>query len=451
MENINRIIHVQTTDPEDTRQRRLLNILLLGVGTAAFIGLIITILLDILDRDPGGAFAPIYFSVTMVIVGMMGLLLINRYVSRWIAGILFILVIILSLVFGDAPVQVVQGRTLFMFAVPVLVSSFILRPYASFITAAVISIIINLIAFSTPDVIAPIFVAPLGLFIIALVAWLATDSLEQALQKLQVANKQLVLQSAELQATNTLLRQEIVERMQAEENLRQQTQILGRTNAELQQFVYISTHDLREPLRKVRTYSELLEKRYRGQLDDKADKYINYVVSGATRMQVLITDLLNYLGVGGVNEVARQTTDMNQVLAGVADDLDLLVQENSAVISHDPLPIIQADPIQMNHLLQNLVSNAIKFHSDRPLEIHIGAQRQNDDWLFSIADNGIGIEPQYLEQIFIIFKRVHTQEAVPGTGIGLAIAKKIVENHNGRIWAESTPDQGTTFFFTIPV
>jgi light-regulated signal transduction histidine kinase (bacteriophytochrome) len=201
----------------------------------------------------------------------------------------------------------------------------------------------------------------------------------------------------------------------------------------------------------VRVYAELLEQRYQGQLDDKADKYLQYVVSGATRIQALITDLLAYLGAGSSSDVSFQATDLNEVLDRVLNDLELLVKENAAVITHDPLPVIQADPVQMNHLLQNLLTNAIKFRRDEPPAVHISAGGQDGQWLFSVTDNGVGIEAQYLERIFVIFQRLQSQEVTPGTGIGLAICKKIVENHNGRIWAESTPGQGSTFYFTLPV
>jgi light-regulated signal transduction histidine kinase (bacteriophytochrome) len=281
---------------------------------------------------------------------------------------------------------------------------------------------------------------------------MGTRNLKNALRDLRIANEQLIEQSAALQDSNTLLRQEIAERGRIEESLREQSQALARTNAELQQFAYISTHDLREPMRKVRVYSELLEQRYQGQLDDKADKYLQYVVSGATRIQALITDLLAYLEAGNSSDnLSFQATDLNQVLDHVLNDLELLVKENAAVITHDPLPVIQADPVQMNHLLQNLLTNAIKFRRDEPPAVHISAGGQDGQWLFSVTDNGVGIEAQYLERIFVIFQRLQSQEVTPGTGIGLAICKKIVENHNGRIWAESTPGQGSTFYFTLPV
>lgn len=451
MELINWLIRVETGNPEDDRQRQLLNVLLIGVGSAALAGILITVILGIFGESLDESVAAIYMGGAIAVLGVVVLLFINRYWSRKVAGSLFVVLIILSLVFGDTPKQVVEGRTLFMFAVPILISSGILHPWAGFITAGFISILLNVIAFSTADVAAPVFIAPLGLFVIALVAWLATRSLENTLRNLRIANEQLIERSAALQETNVRLRQEIAERGRIEEDLRHQSQVLARINAELQQFAYISTHDLREPMRKVRVYAELLEQRYQGQLDERADKYLHYIVTGATRIQVLITDLLAYLGASNSNNLSFQATDLSRVLDRVLGDLELLIKENSAVITHDPLPTVRADPVQMNHLLQNLLTNAIKFRREEPPAIHISAGRQNEEWLFSVADNGIGIEPQYLERIFVIFKRLQTQEAAPGTGIGLAISKKIVENHNGRIWADSTPGEGSTFYFTLPV
>ncbi len=335
-----------------------------------------------------------------------------------------------------------------MFTLPVLMASVLLRPYSSFIMAGVIGILINIIALvelSTFN-----FVAPIGFFAIALVAWLSSRSLEQALRDLRMVNVELEARSIEIEKTNTLLRQEIVERTRAEETLQQQTHVLARTNRELQQFAYVATHDLREPLRKVRSYTELLERRYQGQLDERADKYINYIVGGATRMQTLITDLLAYLKVGD-EELSLQSADLNQIVDNVLHDLDMMVQENSAVITYDPLPTVQADSSQMTHLLQNLLSNAIKFRSEETPTVHISVERQNGEWLFAVADNGIGLEAEFAERVFVIFQRLHTKEEYPGTGIGLAISKKVVENHNGRIWLESQPNEGTTFYFTLPV
>lgn len=220
-------------------------------------------------------------------------------------------------------------------------------------------------------------------------------------------------------------------------------------NEELEQFAYVASHDLQEPLRIVISYVQLLAKQYEGQLDEDADIFIHYATDAALRMKNLIADLLSYSRLDSRGK-PFSATDLNEVLADVLADLSLTIAENEAVITHDPLPTVLADPMQMRQMLLNLISNGIKFRGEVPPRIHIGATRQQEQWLFSVQDNGIGIEEQYTERIFAIFQRLHTMEEYPGTGIGLAICKKIAARHNGGIWVESTYGQGTTFFFTLP-
>ncbi|MFA7241451.1 MAG: ATP-binding protein [Sulfuricellaceae bacterium] len=243
---------------------------------------------------------------------------------------------------------------------------------------------------------------------------------------------------------------DITERKRAAEDLAKKTAELARSNQELEQFAYIASHDLQEPLRMVSSYVQLLARRYQGKLDQDADEFIHYAVDGATRMQRLITDLLSYSRVGTRGK-AFEPIDGYQVLAAALDNLQLAIADNAATITHDPLPTVTADSSQLTQLFQNLIGNAIKFHGEQPPAIHIGAQQHGDEWLFSIRDNGIGIAPENFERIFLIFQRLHTREEYPGTGIGLAVCKRIVERHGGRIWLESQPGQGTTFFFTLPV
>jgi signal transduction histidine kinase len=233
------------------------------------------------------------------------------------------------------------------------------------------------------------------------------------------------------------------------EEVRQHAKELEDRNEELEQFAYVASHDLQEPLRIVISYVQLLARKYEGQLDEDADIFIHYAIDAALRMKNLIRDLLNYSRLGTRGKPFADT-DCNQVLENVLHTLSLLVEENEATITFDPLPVIQADDVQIGQLLQNLISNAIKFRRDAPPRIHISARREEDMWLFSVQDNGIGIEPQYTERIFAIFQRLHTIEEYPGTGIGLAVCKKIVDRHNGRLWLESQYGEGTTFFFTIP-
>ncbi len=223
---------------------------------------------------------------------------------------------------------------------------------------------------------------------------------------------------------------------------------LARSNHELEQFAYVASHDLREPLRKVKSYSDLLVKRYQGQLDEKADKYITYITDGAVRMQTLITDLLTYSRVGK-GEPTLEPANLNAILNQTLRDLSTAIQESNAVIKADPLPTVTANPIQMGQLLQNLISNAIKYRGAAAPQIEIKAALHERTWTISVQDNGIGIEPQYAERIFVIFQRLHTKDEYSGTGIGLAICKKIVERHNGKIWLESELGKGSTFFFTL--
>ena len=199
----------------------------------------------------------------------------------------------------------------------------------------------------------------------------------------------------------------------------------------------------------VASYTQLLEKRYKDRLDSDADQFIGYIVDGATRMQNLIRDLLAYSRVGTRGN-PFQPTDCEAVLKRVLGNLNMAIEEGSAEITHDSLPTVMGDEIQLGQLFQNLLGNAIKYRSNEPPRIHVSAERREEEWLFSVRDNGIGIDPQFKERIFVIFQRLHNRAEYPGTGIGLSISKKIVEGHGGRIWVESRPGEGSTFYFTIP-
>lgn len=242
--------------------------------------------------------------------------------------------------------------------------------------------------------------------------------------------------------------QDQTERKHGEEQLQQLNQQLQRSNQELEQFAYVASHDLREPLRKIRSYSDLLVKRYQGQLDERADKYISYITDSVIRMQALITDLLTYSRVSR-NELVLEPTDLGQILQQTLTDLSPAIEENQAIINTTHLPIVQANPLQIGQVLQNLIANAIKFRREQPPQIDIKAECQDDFWHISIQDNGIGIDPSYSDRIFAIFQRLHYREEYPGTGIGLAICQKIVERHGGKIWVESELGQGSTFHFTL--
>lgn len=225
---------------------------------------------------------------------------------------------------------------------------------------------------------------------------------------------------------------------------------LSRSNSDLQQFAYVASHDLQEPLRMVASYVQLLAKRYRGQLDSDADEFIAYAVDGAKRMQHLINDLLAYSRVTSQGHVF-EPVDCNGVLEEVLNNVRVAVEESRAVVTHDPLPTVMADERQLVQLFQNLIANAIKFHGKEPPIVHLSAEQQSGEWLFSVRDHGIGMDAQYAERIFVIFQRLHDREEYPGTGIGLAICKKIVERHGGKIWVVSETGQGATFYFTLPI
>ena len=232
-------------------------------------------------------------------------------------------------------------------------------------------------------------------------------------------------------------------------NLKKVTAELERSNRELEQFASVASHDLQEPLRMVASFTQLLARRYEGKLDASADKFIGYAVDGANRLQRMINDLLAYSRVS-VRGKPFAPVECEAALEGVLANLRLTFEENGAIVTHDPLPTVSSDVSQLVQLLQNLIGNAIKFRSREPPRIHISAERQPDEWVFAVRDNGIGMDRHHRERIFVIFQRLHTREEYTGTGIGLAVCKKIVERHGGRIWVESEPDKGSTFYFTIP-
>jgi PAS domain S-box-containing protein len=248
---------------------------------------------------------------------------------------------------------------------------------------------------------------------------------------------------------------DVTERKRYEAALRERSEALARSNAELEQFAYVASHDLQEPLRMVASYTQLLARRYEGQLDEKADRYIHFAVDGAQRMQGLINDLLALSRVGTQGKPFAPV-DTGAVMQRVLRWLGGALEESGGEVVVGPLPTVTGDAGQLEQLFQNLVANALKFR--RPgvaPRVEVTAERRGDahgggEWLFAVRDNGIGFEQQFAEQIFVVFQRLHTRAEYPGTGVGLAIVKKIVERHGGRIWAEGAPEQGATFLFTIP-
>lgn len=239
------------------------------------------------------------------------------------------------------------------------------------------------------------------------------------------------------------------ERRRAEEALARKVDELARSNADLEQFAYVASHDLQEPLRMVAAYTQLLSERYRGKLDENADKYIGYAVEGAVRMQTLVSDLLAFSRVGR-NGLERTSVNCDLALDEALINLTAALQKNGVMVTRYPLPAIVANRVQMVQLFQNLIGNAIKFRRDDPPHVQISAENQGQDWLFIVQDNGIGIAPEHKDLIFKIFQRLHTREEYAGNGVGLAICKKIVEQHGGQIWVESEAGQGATFRFKLP-
>jgi light-regulated signal transduction histidine kinase (bacteriophytochrome) len=245
------------------------------------------------------------------------------------------------------------------------------------------------------------------------------------------------------EAANAELRREVAERQAAEEALR-------RSNADLEQFAYVASHDLQEPLRMVSSYVQLFARRYAGQVDPQARKYIDYAVDGAKRMQSLINALLEYSRVGRREQPARVSAEA--ALAQALENLSSSIVEAGARVTSDPLPDVIVDGRQLVQVFQNLVGNAVKFRRPGvPPRVHVSARIDGDEVVLGVHDNGIGVDPRHADRIFVIFQRLHTRDEYSGTGIGLSIAKKVIDRAGGRIWLESEPGQGSTFYFTLPL
>ena len=262
--------------------------------------------------------------------------------------------------------------------------------------------------------------------------------------------KSLPWKGCEIEAAQELRHAIVNVVLRQADDLAKLAQDLERSNAELEKFAYVASHDLQEPLNLVSSYVQLLEMRYQNQLDRDAKEFIGFAVEGVKHMQTLIDDLLAYSRVGSQG-TEFEPTEMDAVLDRACINVRGRIEESGATIERDPLPVVMADSTQLVQLLQNFISNAIKFRSDRSPQIHIKAQEQGNTWLFSVRDNGIGIEADFAERIFVIFQRLHARDEYPGTGIGLAICKKIVERHEGHIWVESVVGEGSTFYFTLPM
>lgn len=242
---------------------------------------------------------------------------------------------------------------------------------------------------------------------------------------------------------------DITSRKQSEKKLETLIDNLKHSNQELERFAYIASHDLQEPLRMVSSYTQLLSQKYKDKLDQDANDFITFAVDGAKRMQQLITDLLIYSQISTKGNPFSET-DCNLIIKDVILNLSIAIRESHAEITFDTLPTVKCDKVQILQLFQNLLSNSLKFHRNKPPRIHISAHQKDNEWVFVITDNGIGISPEYHDQIFLIFQRLHSKSEYPGTGVGLAICKKIIDRHHGKIWIESKLGEGTTFYFTLP-
>ncbi|MFH1702438.1 MAG: ATP-binding protein [Nitrospirota bacterium] len=279
------------------------------------------------------------------------------------------------------------------------------------------------------------------------------SSIKRSEEALQKARDELEIRvqerTAELSKANEVLKNEILERKRVEKEIKRYAADLKISNDELQQFAYVASHDLQEPLRMISSYLQLIEYRYKDKLDKDADEFIAYAVDGAKRLQALIDSLLEYSRVGTKGK-SFELVDCGFILEQAIINLKVAIGESGALITRDPLPTVMADSTQIVQLFQNLIGNAIKFRSKETLRVHISAEIKENEWVFSLKDNGVGIESQYKERIFNIFQRLHGRE-YSGTGIGLAICKRIAERHGGRIWVESEPGRGSTFYFTIPL
>lgn len=291
------------------------------------------------------------------------------------------------------------------------------------------------------EVLAPVLRQAIYIAVIALLLIVAAGAILGVLWQRERLSQYNLLIASELK------RQE--EQALAENELRGVLEDLKRSNTELQQFAYIASHDLQEPLRMVSSFMQLLEQRYKGKLDKDADEFIGYAVEGAMRMQRMVNDLLAYSRIGTKGKPFERV-DCNKILADARANLKLSIEESGASITADPLPVVDGDASQLLQVFQNLLANAIKFRGEKAPEIAIHAEPHEQEWQFSVRDKGIGLDPGYAEKIFVIFKRLHTAAQYPGSGIGLTICKKIIERHHGRIWVESKPGHGSVFYFTLP-
>ena len=319
------------------------------------------------------------------------------------------------------------------------------RLYGGIVAAVVVASL--LVAFMVSTVLQRQISEPI--LTLATPAHAIADRRDYSVRATKGANDELGLLTDAFNQMLTRIEEQNQEQTRAEEQLRTLLAEVERSNRDLEQFAYVASHDLQEPLRMVSSYTQLLEKRYRDKLDDDAREFMNYTVDGARRMQRLINDLLEFSRVSTRGK-QLEPVDANEVLGTVRANLSAAIEDAGALVTNEELPTLMADPTQLGQLLQNLVGNAIKFSGAESPRVHVAACERNGEWVFMVKDNGIGIDPEYFVRIFVIFQRLHATADYPGTGIGLAVCKRIVERHRGRIWVESEPGNGATFSFSIP-
>ncbi len=336
-----------------------------------------------------------------------------------------------------------------LYVAPVLVSLWLPQRRATLITASLCSILLFIGFLVSPpggELTMALTNRMITLVIILATAFLCLQR-RQVKQELQQARdeleKRVQQRTAQLSESNARLQDEVHERRRAEEELL-------RSNTQLEQFAYVVSHDLQEPLRAVKSYVELIQRRYEEKLNSAGREFITYAIDGAQRMQSLINGLLEFSRIRTRGQPFAPT-DCNMVVASALANLRVAIEESGAAIDHEPLPTVHADELQLTRLFQNLVGNAVKFRGSQTPRVQIHAEKAGEMWRFAFRDNGIGIDPQHADAIFLISRRLHSREEYPGDGIGLAVCKQIVERHGGKIWVESEPDNGSVFYFTMPV
>jgi signal transduction histidine kinase len=267
---------------------------------------------------------------------------------------------------------------------------------------------------------------------------------------LSAGPKEITELAEDVEAMRVLIVRELADTERARQELDQRSQELARSNSDLEQFAYVASHDLQEPLRKVTSFCQLLQRRYQGQLDERADQYIEFATDGAKRMQVLINDLLAFSRVGRQSDLPEEV-DLGELVDRATQNVAGALEESGGTVTRGELPRVLGIAALLTTVFQNLLGNSLKFRGDEPPQVRVEAERDGDRWLLRFRDNGIGIEPEYAERIFVIFQRLHARNAYPGTGIGLAMSRKIVEHHRGEMWLDTTPGPGTTFVVALPV